>query len=83
MGKKSGERVRGSGMYILNLIFENPVSVFGLKILKFFNADPGSGMEKIDLVGYRYHPGSATPLDSYGTGTLQKVDTYGTWLPCL
>jgi hypothetical protein len=29
-------------MNILDLIFENSVSVFGLKILKFFDADPGS-----------------------------------------
>jgi hypothetical protein len=36
----------GSGTNILDLIFENLVRVsvflFGLKILKFFDADPGS-----------------------------------------
>jgi hypothetical protein len=35
----------GSGMNILDLSFENLVSCFfGLKILQFFDADPGSGL---------------------------------------
>jgi hypothetical protein len=38
-----------SRMNIPDLIFENLVSVFGLKILKFFDADPDSGWEKSDL----------------------------------
>jgi hypothetical protein len=37
MGKKSKNRIR-----IRDLIFENLVSVFGLQILKFSYADPGS-----------------------------------------
>jgi hypothetical protein len=33
----------GSGMNILDLIFENMVSVFVLKVIKFFDADPDPG----------------------------------------
>jgi hypothetical protein len=33
----------GSGMNIPDLILKNLVSVFGLKIFKFFNADPDQG----------------------------------------
>jgi hypothetical protein len=33
----------GSGMNIPDLIFENLVSVFVIKILTFFDADPDSG----------------------------------------
>jgi hypothetical protein len=33
----------GSGKNIPDLIFENLILVFGLKIVKFFDADPGSG----------------------------------------
>jgi hypothetical protein len=32
----------GSGMNILDLTFESLETVFGLTLLKFFNADPGS-----------------------------------------
>jgi hypothetical protein len=63
----------GSRMNIPDLILENlvPVSVFGLKILKFFDADldPGSGRYVVNLgsemvkveSGIRdKHPGSST-----------------------
>jgi hypothetical protein len=39
MGKKSGS---GSGM-------KNPDHIFWVKILKFFEADPGSGIEQIRI----------------------------------
>jgi hypothetical protein len=42
MGKKSG-----SGMNNPDNISESLKKFFGLKILKFFDEDPGSGMEKI------------------------------------
>jgi hypothetical protein len=38
MGKESGSR---SGMNNPDHIYENLVSVFWVKILKFFDADPG------------------------------------------
>jgi hypothetical protein len=44
MGKKSGS---GSGMNKPDHIFESLETIFLLKIFKFFDADPGSGMEKI------------------------------------
>jgi hypothetical protein len=40
--KKIQIQDQGSGMNIPELIFENLASVFGLKILKFFDADSGS-----------------------------------------
>jgi hypothetical protein len=44
MGKKLGS---GSGMNNPNHISESLETIFfGLKYLKFFNANPGSGMEK-------------------------------------
>ncbi len=53
MGKNSGS---GSGMNIPDHIFESLETIFGLKILEFFDADaesgilltrdPGSGMKK-------------------------------------
>jgi hypothetical protein len=56
-----------------------------MRIRDLGNPVSGSGMEK--WTWYK-HPGSATPLDSYGI--LQKVDTYGTvpylamaTVPCL
>jgi hypothetical protein len=44
MDKKS---VYGSGMNNQGHISENLETNFGVKILKFFDADPGFGMEKI------------------------------------
>jgi hypothetical protein len=44
MGKKSG-----SGMNNPDHISESLETIFWVKILKFFNEDPGSGMEKIQI----------------------------------
>jgi hypothetical protein len=46
MGKKSGS---GSGMNIPDHISEGLQTIFRVKILKFFVADPGSGMERIRI----------------------------------
>jgi hypothetical protein len=46
MGKKSGS---GSGMKTPDHISECLETIFWIKILKFFEADPGSGMEKIRI----------------------------------
>jgi hypothetical protein len=43
MGKKSGS---GSGINILDHISESLETIFWVKILKFFDADPESGIEK-------------------------------------
>jgi hypothetical protein len=48
MGKKSGS---GSGMNNPDHISESLETVFLVKILKFFDADPGLGIEKI-LIRY-------------------------------
>jgi hypothetical protein len=40
---KLKSRDSGSGITILDFVFQNEVSVFGLKILKFFDADPELG----------------------------------------
>jgi hypothetical protein len=42
--KKTQSQDPVSGMNFPDIIFENLVSGFGLKILKFFDADPGSGI---------------------------------------
>jgi hypothetical protein len=55
MGKKSG-----SGMNNPDHISESLETIFWVKILKFFDADPGSGMEKNRIRDK--HPGSATLL---------------------
>jgi hypothetical protein len=47
MGKKSGS---GSGM-------NNPDHIFGVNILKFFDVDPGSGMENNDSGSGIWDPG--------------------------
>jgi hypothetical protein len=39
----------GSGMNNLDHISESLETIFWVKILKFFDADPGSGMEKIRI----------------------------------
>ncbi len=58
MGKKSGS---GSGMNQPDHIYESSETVLWVKILEFFYADPGSGMEKIRIRDPDYkHPGSAT-----------------------
>ncbi len=44
MGKKSGS---GNGMNNPDHISESLKTIFWVKILKFFDANPGSGMEKI------------------------------------
>jgi hypothetical protein len=46
MGKKSEF---GSGMNNLDHISECSETIFWVKIVKFFDADPGSGMEKIRI----------------------------------
>jgi hypothetical protein len=46
MGKKLGS---GSGMNNPDHIFESLETIFWVKILKFFDADPESGMEKIRI----------------------------------
>ncbi len=61
MGKKSGfgmSKKSGFGMNNLNHISESLETIFGVKILKFFDADPGSGMEKFRILDK--HPGSET-----------------------
>jgi hypothetical protein len=70
MGKKSGS---GSGIRLRD---EQPGSYFRelrnnfwVKIIKFFDADPRSGMDKIRLRDK--HPGSAI-LDSTGLKVLMK-----------
>jgi hypothetical protein len=55
MDKKSGS---GSGMNNPDHISESLEKIFGVKILQFFDADPGSEMEKIRIRDK--HPGSAT-----------------------
>jgi hypothetical protein len=55
MGKKSGS---GSGMNTQDHISESLETIFLIKILNIFDADPGSGMEKIRIRDK--HPGSAT-----------------------
>jgi hypothetical protein len=58
MGKKSG-----SGMNNPDYISESLKTIFWVKILKFFHADPRSGIGKIRIL-YK-HPGSATLGDAY------------------
>jgi hypothetical protein len=57
VGKKSGS---GSGMNSPDHIYECLDTIFPVKILKFFDADPGSGMEKIRSGIRDKHTGSAT-----------------------
>jgi hypothetical protein len=57
MGKKSG-----SGMNNPDHVSESLETIFWVKILKFFDADPGSDKEKIRIRDK--HPGSATLLIS-------------------
>jgi hypothetical protein len=46
MGKKSGS---GSGMNNPDHIFESLETIFGVKIVELFDADPDTGMEKIRI----------------------------------
>jgi hypothetical protein len=39
----------GSGMNIMDHVSESLETIVGVKILKFFDADPGSGKEKIRI----------------------------------
>jgi hypothetical protein len=56
MGKKSGS---GSGMNNPDQISESLETILWVKILKFFEADPGSEMEKIRIRGGKNsYPGS-------------------------
>ncbi len=78
---KSGIRDEQPGSYFLelrNLFF----AFFGVKILKFFDEDPGSGMETVRIrdPGWKKvgsgirdkHPGSATLLQCIRPVTLFK-----------
>jgi hypothetical protein len=74
MGKKSGF---GSGINILDHFSESLETVFGSKILAFFDEDPGSfdpgsGMEKFRSRIRDKHLGSATLyLNSYVCNFIQ------------
>jgi hypothetical protein len=58
MNKKLGS---GSGMNKTDHISESLEKFFWVKILKFFDADPGSGLEKIRIRdGKKFGSGSAT-----------------------
>jgi hypothetical protein len=63
MGKKSGS---GSGMNNPDHISDSlKTIIFGLnRVLKFFHANPGSGMEKLRIRDPGKHPGSATMMRS-------------------
>jgi hypothetical protein len=56
----------GSGMNNSDHIFKSLETIFfallGVKILKFFDEDPGSGMDRVRIrdPGWKKHPGSAT-----------------------
>jgi hypothetical protein len=47
IGKQSGSRTEMNNPYRISESFEN--CFFGVKTLKFFDSDPGSGMETLDL----------------------------------
>ncbi len=80
MGKKIWIRIRDD---ILDHISDGFETIFGIKILKFFDADPdpgsgifltldpGSGMEKFQI--RNKHPGSATLVLPYGN--LQSLSS--------
>jgi hypothetical protein len=57
MGKKSGS---GSGMNNPDHISGRLETIFWVKIFKFFDADPGTGMEKFGSGIRDKHPGSTT-----------------------
>ncbi len=81
MGKKSGS---GSGMNEPDHISESLETIFGVKIIKFFDADPGSGMEKTFRIGNTASylgmiPGSVKDVLSRleRTKTKRTADTTG------
>jgi len=63
MGEKSGS---GSGMNNPDPISENLETVFWVKILKFFDAYPRSGMEKIRIL-------DNIPYPQRNTGVSKRV----------
>jgi hypothetical protein len=74
MGRKSasgsGIRDEQPGSYFLEL---RP-HFFGVKILKFFYADPGSGMETVRIRdGKKSDPGSGIRDIQPGSATLEKT----------
>jgi hypothetical protein len=57
----------GSGMNNPDHISESLETIFWVKIFKFFDADPGSGMEKIRIRdGKNSDPGSG--MEKFGSG---------------
>jgi hypothetical protein len=57
MGKKSGSG-SGFGMNNPDHFSHSLITIFWVKILKFFDVDPGSGMEKIRIrEGKKSDPG--------------------------
>jgi hypothetical protein len=73
MGKNSGS---GSGTNKSDHFSESLEKIFWVKILRFFDADPGwkkfrSGMEKIRI--REKHPGSATLKKSRAIFLKQKI----------
>jgi hypothetical protein len=60
MGKKSGS---GSGMNNPDHISESLETIFWVKILKFFDGEPGSVMENMWIRDK--HPGSATLVQAW------------------
>ncbi len=68
-------------MNILDHISENLEQVFGLKIFKFFGADPGSRIILTLDPGQKFlirdkHPGSATlPVKGLAAGVYQSFQT--------
>ncbi len=79
MGKNSGSR---SGMNNPNHIYESIETIFWVKILKFFDADPGSGikkfgsgMKKIGFVIWDKYLGSVTLPVGYKTFPGSYLDS--------
>jgi hypothetical protein len=58
MDKKSGF---GSEMNNPDHIFESLETIFWVKILKFFDVDPGSGIGKIQIRDEKFGPGINIP----------------------
>jgi hypothetical protein len=67
MGKKSG-----SGMNNPDHISESLKTIFGVKILKFYDVDPGSGMEK-NRIRDRNKVGSGIRDNHPGSPTLVSI----------
>jgi hypothetical protein len=60
MGKKSGSESGIPDEQPESYFLELSNHFLGVKILKFFDADPGSGMVKIRIRDLGWHPGSTT-----------------------